>query len=455
MKNLSQKFPSKKYKGFTLVELIVVITILVILGTIAFVQLWGFADSARDSARITLISNLKTWLDMFQIKSWTYPLPDWAVNITASGVSNIIWYQGYAKDQIWSIAKLSPWGTLDPLDPTIYTTYSVNQNQSKMQLMTFLEDGSNVTAFVPNALSISNASASSTSDYSKRYPKTLGDTLWILLSTASGTINQPVQESGSGVDILNTTGSYMMYMSKDQKFVWTWSVLKAWIGWWGLVGYWSFDEGSGAIAYDRSGNWYNGKLNGNSLLSWWKIWNLLTFNGEENDCITITGDTNLNIKGELTLSVWINNTWTWIWSQSDWWGIIIAKHFTHNSRSYDLSVPNDSRKLRFGICDLNNTCYVLESNASINYNQKYFVTSTYSKSTWRIKIYINGKLDNTINNWLINVMETTIPFTIGCYLNSVDGNILRTYFKGGIGETRMYSRALSDSEVQTLYNSTK
>ena len=66
-----------------------------------------------------------------------------------------------------------------------------------MQLMSFLEDRSSVTAFVPNALSITKANASSTSDYSKRYPKTLGDTLGILLSVSSGTLNQPVQESGT------------------------------------------------------------------------------------------------------------------------------------------------------------------------------------------------------------------------------------------------------------------
>ena len=55
-----------------------------------------------------------------------------------------------------------------------------------MQLMNFLEDGGNVTAFVPDAVTqklltsntlIAEASASTASDYSKRFPKTTGDTL--------------------------------------------------------------------------------------------------------------------------------------------------------------------------------------------------------------------------------------------------------------------------------------
>jgi hypothetical protein len=85
------------------------------------------------------------------------------------------------------------------MDTSIYTTYSVNANQSKMQLMTFLENGSNVTAFIPDAY------AGVGSDYSKRSPMTKGDPLGILL--ASGSL-QPIQESGIGLDIVLTNTGY-------------------------------------------------------------------------------------------------------------------------------------------------------------------------------------------------------------------------------------------------------
>jgi len=46
----------KKYtQAFTLVELIVVITILAILGTIGFISLQGYAVVARDTTRITIL----------------------------------------------------------------------------------------------------------------------------------------------------------------------------------------------------------------------------------------------------------------------------------------------------------------------------------------------------------------------------------------------------------------
>ena len=89
-------------------------------------------------------------------------MPEGPVTISASGTD--IGYQGFAKDLVGSIAKLSAGATKDPLDPSIYTTYSVSANKTKMQLMAFLEDGSSVTTFVPNAY------ASAGSDYSKRSP---------------------------------------------------------------------------------------------------------------------------------------------------------------------------------------------------------------------------------------------------------------------------------------------
>lgn len=45
-------------KAFTLVELIVVITILAVLGTIAFVSLQGYSGEARDSKRLSDVNNL-------------------------------------------------------------------------------------------------------------------------------------------------------------------------------------------------------------------------------------------------------------------------------------------------------------------------------------------------------------------------------------------------------------
>jgi hypothetical protein len=107
----------------------------------------------------------------------------------------------------------------------MYTTYSTNTNQTKMQAMVFLEDGSSITSLAPSF--ITEAHASVTSDYSKRFPSTTGDSLGILLGNSGSSLNQPVQESGTGVDIINATGSYLMQFDNTTKVSGTGVNLKA------------------------------------------------------------------------------------------------------------------------------------------------------------------------------------------------------------------------------------
>lgn len=63
----------QKKSAFTLVELIVVITILSILGTIAFVSLGGYAVLARESARIADINTITKSLNIYYTSNDRYP----------------------------------------------------------------------------------------------------------------------------------------------------------------------------------------------------------------------------------------------------------------------------------------------------------------------------------------------------------------------------------------------
>ncbi|MDD5377144.1 MAG: FISUMP domain-containing protein [Candidatus Gracilibacteria bacterium] len=124
----SENIPSfsRRFAGFTLVELIVVITILVILGTIAFTSLSGYSGNARDSSRVSDLTNLSKGLDIASIKTGSYPTPDNPFTITYSG--GIIWTQGTIGDNVMNTisaggARISKKPT-DPLITSKEYTYS-------------------------------------------------------------------------------------------------------------------------------------------------------------------------------------------------------------------------------------------------------------------------------------------------------------------------------------------
>jgi len=111
-------------RAFTLVELIVVITILAILWTIAFISLQWYSRDARDSKRTADLWNIKTSLELFSLKTWKYPIPDSYSTITYSWWTEKVWYQWVVWDQVTINLKSLNEKPLDPLtnDPYVYST---------------------------------------------------------------------------------------------------------------------------------------------------------------------------------------------------------------------------------------------------------------------------------------------------------------------------------------------
>lgn len=452
---------SLNYLGFTLVELIVVITILVILGTIAFLNLGGFSASARDSVRISNLANLKKWLDIFQIKSWVYPKPEGSVEITASGT--IIGYQWFAREQIETITKLSPWATADPADPTIYTTYSTNFKGTKMQAMVFMEEGGKVSTFVPDIIPMTFANP--TSDYSIRFPNTTWDTLGILLSNGTGSMkNQPVQESGTGVDVVNTTESYILQFSNDEKISGSGMVLKTGIisaKW--LVGYWNFDEGSGTIAYDISSMGNNGTLSGSSV-TWTggKVGWAGYFPGDTTSSVIIQSGW---LKGfddikSITISSWVYYD---SGSLSNNYAVIVGKY-----EKFGLYLTNDAAGKRESWCPY--VFYYPSANIYTDSNPYTFLSGGMGQCTsgklpteqwvhlvwvydWKVtKFYQDGILRTQSRGQINQINQNNINnynLTIG------KGSFGVNSWKWYLDEIRIYNRVLSDLEVRALYYATK
>lgn len=125
-----------KRQAFTLVELIVVITILAVLWTIAFVSFGWYSQSARDSVRLTDLKNMQKVLSYYKLENGLYPTPDNGVSITFSGSE--VWNQGvFSESVVQKIRRISQ-VPLDPLTKTPYT-YSITNKKVEFQLWAIFE----------------------------------------------------------------------------------------------------------------------------------------------------------------------------------------------------------------------------------------------------------------------------------------------------------------------------
>lgn len=123
-------------KGFTLVELLVVVTLLAILWTISFLSFQWYSLWARDSVRINDINNITNALKVYEINKNHYPEPTDSVEISYS------WSEVWSQWTIWKtvLVNLDKLNQL-PVDPVSLNeyTYSRTNTKKEFQVASILE----------------------------------------------------------------------------------------------------------------------------------------------------------------------------------------------------------------------------------------------------------------------------------------------------------------------------
>ena len=204
--------------AFTLVELIVAVTILIILSTIWFIWYRSQLSTIRDANRISNLSSISEWLEMYRTK-YSLPLPEDNIEIKSNGT--LIARQWYAWAGVLSAINFTDiWK--DPKDD-IYYSYYLTQNQSYFQLMWFLEEEASLKTVQIDLLNKVNAEDI---DYSERFP-TLDWSMLGILTWTWENLNIPVQELVTwSIDVSTTTTEYTSNFSDDNNITWSWKILK-------------------------------------------------------------------------------------------------------------------------------------------------------------------------------------------------------------------------------------
>jgi len=225
-------------RGFTLVELIVVITILGILWTIAFISIQWYSRDSRDSKRISDIWNIKTALELYSLKTWRYPSPDNFDIVSYSWATEIVRYQWVVWNQVTRNLKTLIVKPLDPLTNDEYV-YSVTNVYKEYEVLALYEWDVNI-AYNP-LINKTNAGATTltpkidwtynwvfvkTTHYIIPTPSIISsETLsWILILNSSNVKSQVVTGWGNiPKNTLIKTSTWKLNMDLS---VYTWSITK-------------------------------------------------------------------------------------------------------------------------------------------------------------------------------------------------------------------------------------
>ncbi len=216
--------------AFTLVELIVVVTILAILATIWFVSYSSYLIWVRDTNRIAQMTKMSDGLNLYSTRN-ALPIPEDYVEVQING--SLIWYQWYAGSSVLETIEYEK-GGVDPKDNT-YFTYYLTKDRKYFQLLWFLEEWSDLKSYTSSSmrwkperqgeLSLVNRVYANT--YSERIPTVVWKKLWVLTDD----LNTPIQEiwtisTAWFLDITPSTTWYTAYLT-DERYMTDWELVKA------------------------------------------------------------------------------------------------------------------------------------------------------------------------------------------------------------------------------------
>ena len=207
----------------------------------------------------------------------------------------------------------------------------------------------------------------------------------------------------------------------------------------GLIGFWKFDESTGTVAYDSSGNGNNGMLVGvpTRATSTCFAGNCLTFNGS-GSYVVATTTASPDLYG--TVSAWVNGT-----GQAFEYS---TGAFTPGSLSVSIgSSVNGSINTRFIYSDstyVDHNGVISGAWVSGGWNQVVLV-----RNNGTAQLYVNGAL---ADSWSLVAGKDLISSNLFAMGASGAAGTPGNYFLGSLDDVRVYNRALSASEISLLYN---
>lgn len=198
----------------------------------------------------------------------------------------------------------------------------------------------------------------------------------------------------------------------------------------GLVAFWPFDEESGKIARDVTGNGHDGRFEGAPKWVAGKFGSALEFDGDD-DYVAVEDDDALDIEEKITLMAWF--------SPND--DLTRRRLMVKNDAIFVIFDFNNVTAIDFLVKPDNN--YAESTTTEWTIGKWYHFAGTFDGST--LRVYVNGKLEGEAPN------STSIPPSdLELWIGGDDYGRPTDFFPGKIDEVRLYNKVLTEANIQRV-----
>jgi len=202
----------------------------------------------------------------------------------------------------------------------------------------------------------------------------------------------------------------------------------------GLVAYYPFN----GTARDASKNSNDGLVVGNASFADGVKEEAINFDGRD-DYVEVPDDNSLDITPSITLSAWIKPIET-----SRRYVVYKANSAEGGGSSYSLDIfPRPGRARGLVVNSIDPKCHSCSATGKTEIKRSSWQHIATTASRNEVKVYFNGELEDTAPLDGNGIDTTSGPLRIGQYQDM--------FFRGSVDEVRIYNRALSEKEVQTIY----
>ena len=204
----------------------------------------------------------------------------------------------------------------------------------------------------------------------------------------------------------------------------------------GLVAHWTFDEGSGTVARDVTGNGHDATLKN---VEWVPSPRGYALRFDAKDAAALYGNrASMNLSGDLALAVWVRVDPT---VNSGACRLIFGDSGSAVERNFSLYLHSPN-VLRFEWTDGRTVAALPASASLLNGTWKHVVVVANSTAR-HAAMYIDGER--------VAEMPMPVPITPTVSKERLTGWFNDGFFTGEIDDIRLYSRALSEAEVGGLF----